>query len=236
MNRGKIYLIPTTLGEVDNLSKVLPDYNTEIVHQLDEFIVEQVRTARRFLSKIKHPLPIDEMTFHELNKYTNETEISNYLKSASIGKSIGLLSEAGIPCVADPGAAIVQLAHEKNMEVVPLVGPNSIILALMASGFNGQHFVFHGYLPVDKQLLNKKIRQIESASRSMKQTQIFIETPYRNNQLLEKLIENCKPDTKICIATDLTLKSESIKTKSVNAWKKETMDFHKKPTVFLLYF
>lgn len=236
MNKGKIYLIPTTLGGLDEPEKVLPDYNTQIVHQLDEFIVEQLRTARRFLSKINHPLPIDELKFHELNKHTQPNDISEYLNAVFQGKSIGLLSEAGTPCVADPGAAIVQMAHERGVEVVPMVGPNSIILALMASGFNGQHFIFHGYLPVDKQALHKKIRDIESACRSLQQTQIFIETPYRNNQLLAKLIEACKDDTKICVATNLTMENEYIKTKRISDWKKETVDLHKKPTVFLLYF
>lgn len=236
MKKGKLYLIPTTLGGLEGLERVLPDFNTQIIHQLDEFIVEQIRTARRFLSKIQHPVPINKLIFHELNKHTQPDEISNYLNNAMKGKSTGLLSEAGTPCVADPGSVIVQMAHEKKIEVVPLVGPNSIILALMASGFNGQHFTFHGYLPVDKQTLQKKIRDIESASRSLKQTQIFIETPYRNNQLLAKLIEVCKPDTKICVATDLTLDSESIKTKKVIHWKKETVDLNKRPTVFLLYY
>lgn len=236
MNKGKVYLIPTTLGGLDEPERVLPDYNTSIIHQLDEFIVEQLRTARRFLSKINHPFPIDRLKFHELNKHTQPNDISGYLNAVIQGKSIGLLSEAGTPCVADPGAAIVQMAHEKNIEVVPLVGPNSIILALMASGFNGQHFTFHGYLPVDRQALQKKIRDIELVSRSLKQTQIFIETPYRNNHLLAKLIEVCKPDTKICVATNLTMESEYIKTRNVREWKKETVDLHKKPTVFLLYF
>ncbi len=167
MKTGKIYLIPTTLGGNDEYKKVLPDYNTKIIHQLDEFIVEQLRTARRFLSKINHPLPIDSLKFNELNKHTNPNDISNYLNAVVKGKPIGLLSEAGTPCVADPGAVIVQMAHEKGIEVVPLVGPNSIILALMASGFNGQQFTFHGYLPVDKQTLQKKIRDVESASREL---------------------------------------------------------------------
>jgi 16S rRNA (cytidine1402-2'-O)-methyltransferase len=236
MNKGKIYLIPTTLGSLDELEKVLPDYNTTIVHQLDEFIVEQLRTARRFLVKINHPLDIDDLKFHEMNKHTHPNEISSYLNPVIKGKSIGLLSEAGTPCVADPGATIVQIAHEQGIEVVPLVGPNSIILALMASGFNGQQFTFHGYLPVDKQALLKKIRDIESIARSLKQTQIFIETPYRNNQMLTKLTEVCRPDTKVCVATNLTMESESIKTKRIQDWKKETVDLHKKPTVFLLYF
>jgi len=236
MKKGKIYLIPTTLGGLDEIEKVLPSYNTMLIHQLDEFIVEQLRTARRFLSKINHPVAIDKMVFHELNKHTHENELSTYLDVVEKGKSIGLLSEVGTPCVADPGALIVQLAHEKQIEVVPLVGPNSIILALMASGFNGQHFTFHGYLPVDKQTLQRKIRDIEASSRALQQTQIFIETPYRNNQLLAKLTEVCKPDTKICVATNLTMKSERIRTFTIKQWKKETVDLHKKPTVFLLYF
>jgi len=236
MKKGKLYLIPTTLGGLDDLEKVLPSHNAMIIRQLDEFIVEQLRTARRFISKISHPVAIDKIVFHELNKHTRENELSAYLNAVETGKSIGLLSEAGTPCVADPGALIVQLAHEKHIEVVPLVGPNSIIMALMASGFNGQHFTFHGYLPVDKQALQKKIRDIESASRALQQTQIFIETPYRNNQLMAKLIEVCKPDTKICTATDLTMNSERICTFSTRQWKKETVDLHKKPTVFLLYF
>jgi len=235
MNKGKLYLIPTTLGETDKPEKVLPNYNTTVVHQLDEFIVEQLRTARRFLRKLDHPVPIDEMKFHELNKHTNEKDMSTYLDSVFSGKSIGLLSEAGTPCVADPGSVIVQMAHEKNIEVVPLVGPNSIILALMVSGFNGQNFTFHGYLPVDKQTLVKKIREMETTSRNLNQTQIFIETPYRNNQLLVRLMEVCRIDTKICIATDVTLVGESINTKTISEWKKETVDLHKKPTVFLLY-
>ncbi len=236
MKKGKLYLIPTTLGDTDKLDKVLPDYNREIVSKLDEFIVEQLRTARRFLRKMGHPLSIDEMTFYELNKHTDDLEINAYLNPVLSGKSMGLLSEAGTPCVADPGSVIVQLAHEKRIEVVPLVGPNSIILALMASGFNGQSFVFHGYLPVDKNTLVKKIREMETVSRSAHQTQIFIETPYRNLQLFDKLVETCRTDTKLCIATDLTLEREIIKTKTVAAWKKETVNFHKKPTVFLLYF
>jgi 16S rRNA (cytidine1402-2'-O)-methyltransferase len=235
MGRGKLYLIPTTLGETDRLDKVLPEYNKEIVYSLDEFIVEQLRTARRFLRKLGHPLPIDEMKFYELNKHTEETQISAYLNPVLSGKSMGLLSEAGTPCVADPGSVIVRMAHEKKIEVVPLVGPNSIILALMASGFNGQNFVFHGYLPVDKQVLVKKIREMETTSRNLQQTQIFIETPYRNRQILEKVLEVCRPDTRICVARDITLENEWIKTMTVASWKKETVDLHKKPTVFLLY-
>ena len=232
---GKLYLIPTTLGETENLNRVIPDYNLHILRSLDVFIVEQLRTARRFLKKAGHPKAIDDLLFFELNKYTDENAISDYLQSAKNGESIGLISEAGTPCVADPGAAIVNLAHKNGIQVVPLVGPNSIILALMASGFNGQQFVFHGYLPVESNQLKNKIREIEINSRRFDQSQIFIETPYRNGKMLDSLLKNCKPQTLLCIATNISLESENIQTKSIAAWKNQTPDFHKKPTVFLLY-
>ena len=232
---GKLYLIPTTLGETENLNTVLPDFNLHILRSLDVFIVEQLRTARRFLKKAGHPKPIDDLLFFELNKFTDENEISGFLKPAQNGKSIGLISEAGTPCIADPGAAIVNLAHKKRMRIVPLTGPNSIVLALMASGFNGQQFCFHGYLPVEGNQLKKKIREIEIHSRKLDQTQIFIETPYRNRQMLDSLLKNCQPQTRLCIATNISLESESIQTKSIAAWKNQSPDFHKKPTVFLLY-
>ena len=234
-NLGKLFLIPTTLGETEDLNRVLPDFNRHILHSLDVFIVEQLRTARRFLKKSGHPVAIDEMQFFELNKFTDENTISDFLKPVKNGKSIGLISEAGTPCIADPGAVIVSLAHKMGVQVVPLVGPNSIILALMASGFNGQNFCFHGYLPVEGTQLGKRIREIETNSRKFNQSQIFIETPYRNRQMLDNLLKNCKSQTQLCIATNLSLDSESIQTKSIEAWKKESPDFHKKPTVFLLY-
>ena len=232
---GKLFLIPTTLGDTDELNTVIPDYNLHILHSLDIFIVEQLRTARRFLKKAAHPKPIDEMQFFELNKHTDENAISGYLEAAQNGKSVGLISEAGTPCIADPGAVIVQLAHKKGIQVAPLVGPNSIILALMASGFNGQQFCFYGYLPVDGTQLKHKIREIEIHSQKFDQTQIFIETPYRNGKMLDNLLKTCKPQTQLCIATNLSLPSESIRTKTIASWKKHTPDFHKKPTVFLLY-
>ncbi|MCF6341995.1 MAG: SAM-dependent methyltransferase [Bacteroidales bacterium] len=232
---GKLFLIPTTLGETEALNKVLPGYNLQVIHSLDVFIVEQLRTARRFLKKAKHPRPIDEMQFFELNKFTDIQSVSAFLLPARDGQSVGLLSEAGTPCIADPGAAIVSLAHKNGIQVVPLVGPNSILLALMASGFNGQQFCFHGYLPVDSTQLNRKIREIEANSRKLDQSQIFIETPYRNKKLFDSLLRNCKPQPQLCVATDLSLASEKIATATVDAWKKKTPDFHKKPTVFLLY-
>ncbi len=234
-SEGKLYLIPTTLGSFDTINRVIPDYNTSIVFGLDIFIVEQVRTARRFLSKLNYPGKIDDITFYELNKHTPESDVFNYLYNIPPGKSVGLLSEAGTPCVADPGAAVVKIAHELKMTVVPLVGPNSIILSLMASGFNGQNFTFHGYLPIDKSALSKKLKELEQTSARATQTQIFIETPYRNNQMLAAIIKSCSPNTLLCIATDLTLPTESVVTQSVSDWRGKKHDFHKKPTVFLLY-
>ena len=235
MKKGTIYLLPTTLGSNDTISNVLPEYNIKIAHTLNIFIVEQVRTARRFLAKIQHPIPIDEMMFLELNKHTHETQAITYLNYAMQGKSIGLLSEAGTPCIADPGALIVKIAQQLGIKVVSLVGPNSVILALMASGFNGQHFVFHGYLPIDKTELLKKIKEMEVNVARFDQTQIFIETPYRNRQMFEALLKTCNSNTLLCIATDLTLENEYVKTMEIGQWKKEKVDFHKKPTVFLLY-
>lgn len=235
MPEGKLYLIPTTLGDNQSLTHVLPDYNHHIAHQINVFIVEQVRTARRFLKAINHPVPIDEMVFYEINKHTNLNNLSEYLKPIEEGKNIGLLSEAGTPCVADPGALIVDMAHKNNIKVIPLVGPNSIILALMASGFNGQHFIFHGYLPIEHDRRNRKIKDIESAAYRLDQTQIFIETPYRNNKLLETLSSLLKPESLVCVAADLTLDTEYIKTLPAKMWKHVKVDLHKRPVVFLIY-
>jgi len=233
--KGKLYLVPTTLGAFETIDRVIPDYNTQIVHGLDIFIVEQVRTARRFLSKLKHPVDIDNIVFYELNKHTDESEVFSYLYDVSQGKSLGLLSEAGTPCIADPGAAVVKIAHELGMKIIPLVGPNSIILSLMASGFNGQNFAFHGYLPIDKSALSKKLKSIEQTAYKSDQTQIFIETPYRNNQMLTTILKVCSPGTMLCVATDLTLATETINTFSVSDWKRKKPDFHKRPSVFLIY-
>ena len=235
MSIGKLYLIPTTLGGNETIANVLPDYNHQLVHKIDVFIVEQVRTARRFLKAIGHPVPIDEMTFFELNKHSDLNTISRYIEPILNGKNIGLLSEAGTPCVADPGAMIVEIAHEKSIKVIPLVGPNSIILALMGSGFNGQHFLFHGYLPIENDQRNRKIKELENAVYRFDQTQIFIETPYRNGKMLESLTKLLKAETKICIAADLTLETEYIKTLPARLWKKEKVELHKRPIVFLVY-
>ena len=233
--KGKLYLIPTSLGDNDSLTNVLPQYNFEVLKSIDVFIVENLRSARRFIKKSGHELPIDDMTFFELGKHTPQETIQSFLNPALLGKSIGLLSEAGTPCIADPGSAIVNIAHQLKLEIIPLVGPNSIILALMASGFNGQQFTFHGYLPVDKSDLLKKLRQMEGSILKNSQTQIFIETPFRNRKLFDTILSSCSRQLKLCVATNLSLPSENIKMLSVADWQKETVDLHKKPTVFLLF-
>jgi 16S rRNA (cytidine1402-2'-O)-methyltransferase len=233
--KGKLYLIPTTLGDFKTIFKTIPQYNLEVIHSLSIFIVENVRTARRFLSKTKHPVPIDEMTFFEMGKHTPQEKMISYFEALTKGNDVGLLSEAGTPCVADPGAIIAGMAHKKEIDVIPLVGPSSIILALMASGFNGQNFAFHGYLPVNKNELVNKLKELEHQIMKSNQTQIFIETPFRNNQLLEMIKKNCKPGTRLCIAYNLTLPDERIISSSIQEWKKKLLDLNKKPAVFLLY-
>lgn len=229
-----LYLIPTTLGDFNTAEKVLPEYNIRTTHNIKIFIVEQVRTARRFLKKIKHPIAIDDMTFFELNKHTDYSKVTNYLNSIETGESVGLLSEAGTPCIADPGSVIVKLAHEKSIKVFPLIGPNSIILSLMASGFNGQNFSFHGYLPVEKNARAKSLQKLESLSGINNQTQIFIETPYRNNAMISSILKNCNKQTMLCVASNISLDNQYIKTLSVSRWGKEKVDLDKKPTIFLL--
>ncbi len=234
MQKGKLYLIPSTIGDTE-VNKVLPSFNIEIINKIETFIVEELRTARRFLKKSGILKPIDDLTFYILNEHTKSDEIYNYLEVIDKGYNIGLLSEAGVPCIADPGADIVRIAQQKNIEIIPLVGPSSILLSLMASGFNGQNFSFLGYLPIDKKLRFDKIREIERNVYQNNQTQIFIEAPYRNNQLLEALLSSCRNETLLCVACDLTLSGEYIKTRSIADWKKQKFDFHKKATVFLIY-
>ncbi len=231
--KGKLYLIPTPLGE--NGHHVLPQYVKDIIHQLEIFIVEKAKTARRYIKTTAHPKAISELTFSELNKRIEYREWSQYLKAAEAGNDIGLLSEAGCPGVADPGAEIVKLAHEKGIEVIPLVGPSSILLALMGSGMNGQSFAFHGYLSPKKELVGKDLKKLEQAAQKGKQTQLFIETPYRNNQLVEQAFKVLAPQTRFCIAMDLTLPNEYIVTKTILAWRKSKLPaLHKRPAVFLL--
>lgn len=229
---GKLYLVPSFLGETD-AGSVFPEINREVVSRIHYFIVEEERTARRFLKKIVPSIIIDDLTFFVLNEHTREEEILHYLDAAAEGNEIALLSEAGMPCVADPGAMVVRLAHETGVPVIPLVGPSSVFLSLAASGFNGQSFAFHGYLPIDKVQRARKIRELEMAVRSG-QTQIFIETPYRNTAMFEALLQTCRPDTLLCIGCDITMPTESIVTSTISSWKKRKPDLHKRPAVFLL--
>lgn len=234
--KGTLYLIPSTLGEESPMD-VLPPVITRTINHLTHFIVEDARSARRFLKKINREIVIDDLQFSILNEHTPASEIADLLKPLAEGNDAGLLSEAGLPCVADPGSALVGYAHELGIKVVPLSGPSSIFLALMASGFNGQNFAFHGYLPIDKRERIQKIKELEAAAYQKNQTQIFIETPYRNNQMLESLIQNCRPQTKICVAIDLTLPAEKIICSTAAQWNiYKTMDLKKRPAVFLLYF
>lgn len=230
--QGKLYLIPSFLG-TDVASEVFPAINTEIVATLTHFIVEDIRTARRFIKRLVPDANIDALHFSILNEHTREQDIANYLTPCQ-SVSVGLLSDAGVPCVADPGAAIVKIAHLKEIEVVPLVGPSSIILALMASGLNGQSFAFNGYLPVQKADRIKAIKALEKRSGIENQTQLFIETPYRNRALFDDILATCAPTTMLCVACDLTLPSQFISTLMVSRWKTHKPDIHKRPAIFLL--
>ena len=229
-----LYLIPTSLGDTE-LDKILPSGNAEIVSSIRYFIVENIRTTRRFLKKINREINIDEITFFELNQHTKPEEIFRFLQPLKAGNDMGIISEAGCPAIADPGADVVALAQTQNFNVVPLVGPSSILLSLMASGFNGQSFAFLGYLPVQQGERIKALKKMENRIYSEHQTQIFIETPYRNMKMLEDIIATCQPDTKLCIAADITLDTEFIKTKTVSAWKNQFPDLNKRPTIFLIY-
>jgi 16S rRNA (cytidine1402-2'-O)-methyltransferase len=231
--KGKLYLIPTLLGP-SAPDRALPAFNAQIILRLNEFIVEEERTARRFLRSIGYTRSFDEVTLHLLNEHTRNDDTSAYLKSVKEGRDIGLLSEAGVPCIADPGSSIVRLAHLAGITVVPLVGPSSLLLALMASGMNGQHFTFHGYLPAKTDERARKLKLIEKEAYSHHATQLFIETPYRNMALLEAVLQQCMPATLLCIACDITLDSEFIVTRTVAEWKKSLPVLGKRPAVFLL--
>jgi len=230
---GTLYLIPTTMSETD-ITQVLPSYNTTLLRQLTHFVVEEIKTARRFIKICQHPTAIDDLTFYELNEHTDKDSIEHMLTPLLQGIDIGVISEAGCPAIADPGADIVALAHKKNIKVVPLVGPSSILLALMASGMNGQNFCFHGYLPL-KDERKKALKQLEQTSKQKKQTQLFIEAPYRNQKFLEEILQVCLPETKLCIGMNITGSDEFIVTKTIRDWKKSIPDINKKPTIFLLY-
>lgn len=231
---GKLYLIPSPLGE-SKFDNVFPTFNSEIIQEIDHYIVEDERTERRFLKKLGIQKPIDELTFFVMDKHGKNIDYKSFLVPCLEGKNVGLLSDAGVPCIADPGNRVVSVAHTLNIPVVPLIGPCSIILSLMASGFNAQNFAFLGYLPAEQSEREKELRFLETIIRKHKQTQIFIETPYRNNHLLNSILKVCSPDLRLCIACDLTTENEFIASQTIAKWKKQHFDFNKRPAIFLLY-
>ena len=232
--KGKLYLIPTTLGEM-NPDDVLPQTVKRAIDFIDDYIVENEKTARKFIKSI-HPEKVqNSLRISSLNKRTEVAEYNAMIAPCLTGLNVGLMSEAGCPGVADPGAVIVKIAHEKGIQVVPLVGPSSILLAMMGSGMNGQSFAFNGYLPIDKSDKKAALKNFENLSSTKNQSQIFIETPYRNNKLLEDLLQILQPNTHLCIATDITLPTEYIKTFRVADWKKIKVDLHNRPTIFILH-
>lgn len=231
-----LYLIPVPLGETEH-SRVLPSYNLEVVRGIRHYIVENTKSARRFLAMCDRDLKVEEFDFLELNEHTDLNTISDYLNPIIKQKvPMGVISEAGCPAVADPGAAVVEMAHKKNIPVVPLAGPSSMIMAVMSSGFNGQSFAFNGYLPVKSGERSAKIRQLENRAYNEDQTQLFIEAPYRNLQMFQTILESCRPGTQLCIAAGLTTPEEFIQTKTVGEWKKSAPPpVHKIPAIFLIY-
>ncbi len=230
--KGTIYLIPNTLGPTSG-DKVLPKDVQDTLRRLSYFIVENERTARAFIKGTHPDKNQKELRFEIIDKQTDPLDLPLFLKPVELGEDVGIISEAGVPCVADPGSEIVSIAHRKGLRVVPLVGPSSILLALMASGFNGQQFTFRGYLPFDKPI-RKRVFQAMIKDCKDGITQIFMETPYRNNKLMEELASTLHPDTKLCIAVDITLDTEFIATKTIAQWRNEHVDLHKRPTIFLI--
>lgn len=233
MNKGKLYLIPNILAE--NTHAVISPQVKEVISKTRYFLVENIRTARRYISSLKLGLTIEDLHFEVLDKKTKGVELEKFMQPIFEGKDIGVISEAGCPGIADPGALAVTFAHQHDIQVVPLSGPSSMFLALMGSGFNGQSFAFHGYLPIQKKERIQAIKTLEAESLKNRMTQIFMETPFRNNHLLTDLLDTLRPDTQLCIAKNLTGSDEMIKTKSVKDWKKVKIDLHKIPTVFVLY-
>lgn len=230
---AKLYLIPSVLSNGD-WQNVLPAQILPILTNTKYFIVENIRTARRFMKQVNREINIDECTFFELNKRTKNSDLPKFLKPLEQGFDVGVISEAGCPGVADPGADVVRIAHQKGYKVVPIVGPSSILLALMASGLNGQNFAFNGYLPIKPNERVKEIVALEKRIRNGRQTQIFIETPYRNTQIINDLLKTCSASTLLCIAANITGTDEFIVTKTIQEWKKDVPDFHKQPVIFLI--
>ncbi len=233
--KGIVYLIPTTLGDSEPL-EVLPISVKTTIEKLDYFIVENEKTARRFIKRITPNKKQEILKLLKLDKYAKELEINTYLDSCERGVSVGVISEAGVPGVADPGAQIAMMAHQKGIRVVPLVGPSSILLAIMSSGLNGQNFAFNGYLPIDGNEQKKALKNLEKLSKEKNQSQIFIETPYRNEKLFSKIIDTLSDTSYLCIACDITLETEYIKTHTVSQWKKTAKpNLHKRPAIFIIH-
>ena len=232
--QGKLYLIPTTLGESNPLD-VLPITVKHIIENTNTFIVENEKTTRRFIKTIAPKKSQPSLNLFLLNKHTEPQDVPTFLEPCLHGEDVGLISEAGCPAVADPGADIVRIAHEKNIQVVPLVGPSSILMAVMSSGMTGQSFAFNGYLPIDKTERKKELIRLERLSQQQNQSQLFIETPYRNNAMMEDICKTLQDQTLVCVACDITLSTEFIKTKTVQDWKKNSADLHKRPALFIIY-
>ena len=229
-----LYLLPVTLGDTP-IEQVLPAHNIEVINSIRHFIVEDVRSARRFLKRVNKDFDIDGSVFYSLNKHTSPEAVSTYLKPLVEGNAMGVISEAGCPAVADPGADVVAIAQRKGLKVVPLVGPSSIILSVMGSGFNGQSFAFNGYLPIEPTERAKRLKLLEQRAYAESQTQLFIETTYRNNKLLEDILHHCKPQTRLCVAANITCPDEYICTRSVREWRNHLPDLTKIPCIFLIY-
>ncbi len=233
MNPTKVYLIPSLLGESEH-SRVLPLYNLDIIRSLNTFVVENEKSARKFIKQVCPDKVQSDLDIYILNKTTEPEEMFDLIKLLDKGISFGIISEAGLPAIADPGAQLVKIAQEKRIQVVPLVGPSSILLALMASGMNGQKFAFHGYLPIDKTERKKRLSYLENESAKTGVAQIFMETPYRNNQMVDDLTKILHSDTRICVACHITLDDEDIRTLTIQEWKTEKYDFHKRPAIFVM--
>ena len=230
-----LYLIPVTLGATP-FHQVIPAYNLDVIRQIRHFIVEEERTARRFLKMADKSIDIDQLTFYPMGKHADPKQFRDYLRPLCNGETMGIISEAGCPAIADPGADVVAIAQSLNLRVIPLVGPSSILLGLMASGFNGQSFAFHGYLPINDGQRSAMLKKLEARCSAEDQTQIFIETPFRNQQLFEDLLRICHPQTRLCVAAGITCEDEYIHTHTIQEWKKTTLpDLRKTPTIFLIY-
>ncbi|MXV14207.1 SAM-dependent methyltransferase [Pedobacter sp. HMF7056] len=234
MSPGTLYLLPVPLAE-NSVAQVVPPLHHDLVSRLTVYIAENSKTARHWIKAIAPGVTQAALTIHEYGKHTDKTSLAHYFAELAKGEDVGLMSEAGCPAIADPGADIVAEAHRRNIRVCPLVGPSSILLALMASGFNGQSFAFHGYLPIGKEPRAKRLKELESNASRYDQTQLFIETPYRNNQLLEEIVRTCNPQTRLSVAADLTAKEETIISATIAKWKTKKTDLHKRPAIFCLY-